>query len=86
MLKSVFENSWRNVLEDWRRPNVCNFNKGKEKDPGKYRLVSLINIFGKVLKQILNSIFVSTWIRLQQLTRGSMHGFITKKYISVSFA
>ena len=40
--------------KDWRKANVTPiFKKGKEDDPGNYRLVSLTSIPGKVMEQLI---------------------------------
>jgi len=54
-LSIIFERSWRiEVPEDWRKASVTAvFKKGKKKDPGNYRLVSLTSIPGKVMEQLI---------------------------------
>jgi len=52
-LSIIFERSWKTVEvpKDWRKANVTPvFKKGKKKDPGNYRPVSLTSILGKVME------------------------------------
>jgi len=56
-----FERSWRTreVSEDWRKANVTAvFKKGKKKNPGNYRPVSLTSIPGKMMKQLILEVII----------------------------
>jgi len=56
LLSIIFERSWRKgkVPEDRRVDNVTLvFRKGKKKDLGNYRLVSLTSVPGKVMEQLV---------------------------------
>ena len=55
-LSIIFERSWRTgeVSKDWRKANVTFiFKKGKQKDPGNYRPVSLTSILGKMIHLLI---------------------------------
>ncbi|KGL82446.1 hypothetical protein N309_05203, partial [Tinamus guttatus] len=55
-LSIIFKRSWRagEVAEDWKKAYITAiFKKGKRRDPGKYRPVSLTSIPGKVVEQLI---------------------------------
>ena len=58
-LSIIFAESWKTgeVPDDWRRANVVPiFKKGKKKEPGNYRPISLTPITGKILEQIIKKL------------------------------
>ena len=55
-LSAIYQRSWLSgeVPEDWRLADVTPiYKKGRKEDPGKYRLVSLTSVPGKVMEQII---------------------------------
>ncbi|GAB0190938.1 mitochondrial enolase superfamily member 1 [Grus japonensis] len=73
--------SWRTgeVSEDWKKANVTPvFKKGKKKDPGNYRPVSLISIPGKVMKHFILGV-MSKHVEEKKVIRSGQHGFTNGK-------
>ncbi|PKU43583.1 rna-directed dna polymerase from mobile element jockey- hypothetical protein [Limosa lapponica baueri] len=73
--------SWRTgeVPEDWRKANVIPvFKKGKKKDPGNYRPVSLTSIPGKMMERLVLAI-ISKHMEEKKAIRSSQHGFTKGK-------
>ncbi|CAM4548919.1 unnamed protein product [Lepidochelys olivacea] len=76
-LAIIFENSWRTgeVPDDWKKANVVPiFKKGKKKDPGNYRLVSLTSVPGKIMEQVLKESILKH-LHERKVIRNSQHGF-----------
>jgi len=77
-LSAIFERSWRTgeVPEDWSKANVTPaFKKGKNKDPGNYRLVSLTSILGKMMEQLTLEVIIKQ-VEEKKIIRSNQHGFI----------
>jgi len=77
----TFERSWRTgeVPEDWRKANVTPiFKKGKKEDPGKYGLVSLTSIPGKMMEQLILEVIIKH-VEEKKVIRSSQHGFTKGK-------
>jgi len=80
-LSIIFERSWRTgeVPEDFRKDNVTSiFKKGKNEDPGNYRLVSLTIIPGKMMKQLILEVIIKQ-VGEKKVIRSSQHGFTKGK-------
>ncbi|PKU40459.1 rna-directed dna polymerase from mobile element jockey- hypothetical protein [Limosa lapponica baueri] len=81
LLSIIFERSWRTgkVPEDWRKANVIPvFKKGKKKDPGNYRPVSLTSIPGKVMERLILGAILEH-MEEKKAIRSSQHGFTKGK-------
>ncbi|CAM4527941.1 unnamed protein product [Lepidochelys kempii] len=80
-LAIIFENSWRSgeVPDDWKKANVVPiFKKGKKKDLGNYRPVSLTSAPGKIMERILKETILKQ-LEERKVIRNSQHGFIKGK-------
>jgi len=80
-LSIVFERSWRTgeVPEDWRKASVTPiFKKGKNEDPGNYRLVSLTSISGNMMEQLILEVIIKQ-VEEKKVIRSSQHGFTKGK-------
>jgi len=80
-LSITFERSWRTgeVPKDWRKASVTPiFKKGKEEDPGNYRLVSLTAITGKVMEQLILEVIIKQ-VEEKKVIRSSQRGFTKGK-------
>ena len=56
LLTIIFEKSWLSggASGDWKKENIpLIFKKGRKKDPGNYRLVSLTSVPWKIMEWIL---------------------------------
>ena len=70
--------------EDWRISNVTPvFKKGKKKDLGNYRPVSLTSVPGKVLEQLVLEA-ISKQLEEKKVMRSSQHGFTKGKSCSTN--
>ena len=77
----IFGQSWwfEEVPEDWGKANVIPiFKKGKKKDLGNYKLVSLTLIPGKVVEQLILET-ISMQMNDKKIIRSSQHGFTQGK-------
>jgi len=77
----ISERSWRTgeVPEDWRKANVIPvFRKGKRKEPGNYRPVSLTSMPGKVVEQLILEVIIKQ-VEEKKVIRSSQHGFTKGK-------
>jgi len=80
-LSIIFQRSWRTggVSEDWRKANVTpGCKKAKKEDPGKYRLVSLNSILGKVMEQLMLEVIMKQ-VEEKKVIRSSQDGFTKGK-------
>jgi len=80
-LSTIFERFWRTgeVPEDWRKASVTPvFKKGRKKDPGNYRLVSLTSIPGKMIEQLILGV-ITKQVEEKKVIRSNQHGFIKGK-------
>jgi len=80
-LSIIFERSWMTgeVPKDQRISIVIPvFKKGKEEDPGNYRLVSLTSIPGKTMLQLILEVIIKQ-MEEKKVIRSSQHGFTKGK-------
>ncbi|PKU45797.1 rna-directed dna polymerase from mobile element jockey- hypothetical protein [Limosa lapponica baueri] len=80
-LSIIFGRSWRTgeVPEDWRKANVMPvFKKGKKKDPGNYRPISLTSIPRKVMDQLILEV-IPKHLEEKKVIRSGQHGFTKGK-------
>jgi len=80
-LSVIYERSWRTgeVPKDWRKASVTPiFKKGKKKDAGNYRPVSLTSIPGKVMEQLILEVIIKQ-VEEKKAIRSSQHGFTKGK-------
>ncbi|GAB0208256.1 mitochondrial enolase superfamily member 1 [Grus japonensis] len=62
-------------LKDWRKTNVTLvFKKGKKKDPGNYRPVSLTSIPRKVMEQLILGV-INKHVEDKKVIGSGQHGF-----------
>jgi len=74
-LSIIIERSWRTkeVPEDWRTASVTPiFKKGKNEDPGNYRLVSLASVPGKMMEQVILEVIIKQ-VEEKKVMRRSQH-------------
>ncbi|PKU43646.1 rna-directed dna polymerase from mobile element hypothetical protein [Limosa lapponica baueri] len=76
-LSIIYERSWRTgeVPEDWRKANITPvYKKGKKKDPGNYRPISLTSVPGKIVEQLVLKV-ISKHIEDKEVIGSGQHGF-----------
>ncbi|KAJ7413326.1 hypothetical protein BTVI_43774 [Pitangus sulphuratus] len=76
-LSIIYQQSWLTgeVPDDWKLANVTPIRKkGYKEDPGKYRLVSVTSVPGKVTEQIILGTMTGQQILVQQI-RSNQHEF-----------
>jgi len=67
------------VPEDWRKADVTPvFKKGKKKEPGNYRPISLNSIPGKMIEQLILDVIIKQ-VEEKKVIRSSQHGFTEGK-------
>lgn len=72
----IFKRSWSagDLPEDWWKTNVTSvFRKGEKEDPGKYRVVSLTTIPGKVIEQLIVDV-IFKHVGKKKVVRSIQHG------------
>ena len=77
-LSIIYQQSWltQEVTVGWRLPNVTPiYKKGRKKDPGNYRPVSLTLVLEKVMEQIVMSA-ITGYIQDNWESRPSQGGFM----------
>ena len=73
----IFEQRWQTgeMPEDWRKASVTPvFKKGRKKDPGNYRLVSLTSSPGNAMGQLILGT-ISRHMKDKKVHGSSRHGF-----------
>uniref|UniRef100_A0A8B9CM06 Reverse transcriptase domain-containing protein n=1 Tax=Anser brachyrhynchus TaxID=132585 RepID=A0A8B9CM06_9AVES len=76
-LSIIFQRSWEpgEVPVNWKLANVPIFKKGKKKDPGNYRPVSLTSVPGKIMEKIIPEVIEAN-LGDNAVVGPSQHGFM----------